>query len=362
MIGATVVYALLLGTGLGRAEEGGAPGDRPASREIVVAPDARKVGARWCGSRALVLEARERGIEWMSVPDGRRVEVSGNPGDYPLNCSSDGRWVLYADERSRRAGVRVFPVPPDVEIPEWEGDVVDLYRYEVATGRRDRIGVVRAPAHYVDAMAPSAWRVFFGARHGEKTAEMGEPKWEGLWLTKDWSLLFVRWLPDSSGVVGIFRGQVGVEVFGRRGWRKLFNPPLGYVVGIDVDAAGRIYLAVSSGGPGAKLSLHRCGIEQKRLRCERILKQYEDLGSYTVLPAGDVLLTEDRKSPCVRRVRPGGVAGTCIVDRGEYEVVGARASPDGQWALIDRYGLGRLPSGITDITRRQLSVVNLETQ
>ena len=103
---------------------------------------------------------------------------------------------------------------------------MDLYRYEVATGYRQKFAVVR---DFGDSgiVSPDGLKIFLGGRHNS-IMEMPDPKWEALWLTDEdiLSQFGTRWFADSSGIATMKLNatySLIVEFFGENGWTKKFD-------------------------------------------------------------------------------------------------------------------------------------------
>lgn len=105
-----------------------------ASGEILLSRFPGAVIPTWCGDDALVVCGQDTGLELMTIRRTRRVRI-GESLDVPHGCSFDGKWVVYEKGRSSREdAVKV----EDIWARNWTGTVVDVYRYEVAMGRRQR--------------------------------------------------------------------------------------------------------------------------------------------------------------------------------------------------------------------------------
>ncbi|MBI5559685.1 MAG: hypothetical protein HY883_00210, partial [Deltaproteobacteria bacterium] len=197
-------------------------------KEILVAKD---IGGglpfgviEWCGNDALLINSDKFGMEWVDLK-GNRVTVSTKNTDHLIGCTPDGKWVLYADWNSAREYKdKQGRTPENIvdEGPGWHGSVNDLYRYEIATGTRQKFAVVRDDSGSL--VSPDGLKVLLGNRH-DWDIEMPEPRWEKVWFTNEW-LADERWFADSSGIVAEIWGNgssLGVEIFGEEGWAKEFS-------------------------------------------------------------------------------------------------------------------------------------------
>lgn len=120
-----------------------------AKKEILVVPD---IGGglpfgiiEWCGNDALLIDSDKSGKEWVDLK-GNKVTVSTKSTDHLIGCTPDGKWVLYADWNSAREyRDKEGRTPENIvdEGPGWHGAVMDLYRYDITTGTRQKFAVVR---------------------------------------------------------------------------------------------------------------------------------------------------------------------------------------------------------------------------
>jgi hypothetical protein len=115
---------------------------------------------------------------------------------------------------------------------------LDVYRYEVSTGKVEKFAARRNRPESVDVISPDGTKAFIGGRH-KTPFEMPEPKWEMRWLKSEWAHLDPIWLADSSGIVTMIFDErnnvsLGVEIFGENGWSKEFIP------GRDLNVKGHL--------------------------------------------------------------------------------------------------------------------------
>ncbi|MBI5599215.1 MAG: PD40 domain-containing protein [Deltaproteobacteria bacterium] len=302
----------------------------------------------WCGNDAIVVYNEEIGIELIEVPTGKRTKVSANALDYPFNCSPDGRWVVYMDRASNRLdkGQRVMTAEDygfDEELdvwPVWEGYVADLYRFDVASGKKQRFAVVRFEVPAWEVVSPDGLKAFLGGKHNS-SMDMPEPKWEPLWFSADdpkdwdWNQTEARWLKDSSGVVRPGHNRLYVEVFGKGGWAKRLavSPEAkDSMFALTVDKNGGIYFLVSEGPEPQpdRFLMYRCALKDKELSCQVVLDRNSYIISYDILPAGDIIFTESGDN-CIRRISPKYIKAECVAGgryRAEIFMIGI--SPDGK--------------------------------
>lgn len=302
---------------------------------------------RWCGNDRLLLYGYEKGIKLLDLATGKWTIVSTDgTRDYPLNCSPDGKWVIYVDWKSIRTDMGRVAVDDDEKEGEveWQGDVKDLYRYDVSTGKAEKFATRRDRPESADVVSPDGTKAFLGGMH-DTPFEMPEPKWEMRWLKSEWAHLDPIWLADSSGIVTeVFDDRsnvsLGVEIFGDNGWSKEFIP------GRDLYIKGRLGDAIAtknktiylrSGESYSERQMGRvryyfytCDIKQSGLNCKEILEfdlRHTDI-RFAVLPDGDMVYKES-DDKCIRRFSQSRAKTECILDGsdmgGFYGV-----SPDGR--------------------------------
>lgn len=315
----------------------------------------------WCGNTSLLIHGTETGIELLDF-NGNKTTVSSKGTDYPLGCTPDGKWVIYKDRNSDREYRDRFGRLPENIVddgPGWHGFVTDLYRYEVASGRRQKFAVVRDDSTAI--VSPDGLKVFLGNRH-DSAIEMPEPKWEPVWLTNDWTYFDTFWLPDSSGIVtGVWGdgASLGVEFFGKDGWAKEFSmdmlrsAPESNTSIAAVDENNGLHFVtvenVSTDDSSRKTyNFFNCKIKHKDLICSLAdgIKEDEDdnILSLRLLSNGDIIFKKEEDN-CIRRVKHRKLLAECIADtRYNNEIyIGIdliEISPDGKWMTFRR---GKLP-------------------
>ncbi len=306
---------------------------------------------RWCGNDRLLIYG-EKGSRLLDLK-GTWTIVSTNKADYPLNCTRDGKWVIYVARGSAHIdkGAKV-PENFDVETSGWDGDVLDLYRYEVATSKRQKFAVVQNRGNsqiYSDAVSPDGSKVFLGNKHNTPV-EMPKPEWKVYWFMNQWNQYIPRWLADSSGIVTEvvkedYDSDIGVEIFGEKGWTKIFkwdSSREGKIHNLTVDEKSKIYfLTTKEYTPEKpvrkKRYFHRCELKDKKLDCEMIFEadNRNNIISYFVLSEGDIVFQEELDN-CIRRFSPYQTEAGCIVSGPDltrfYGV-----SPDGKRLAFERH-------------------------
>ena len=332
-------------------------GKTKLGKEILVARD---IGGglpyslvMWCGNSSFLIYGDEFGTEWIDF-NGNKATISTDNADYPRGCTPDGKWVLYEDRNSGRAYKdKHGRIPENIvdEGPGWHGLVMDVYRYEIATGTRQKFAVVRDDSGSL--VSPDGLKVLLGNRH-DSVIDMPEPKWETVWFTNEW-LADTRWFADSSGIATMIwwgNGHVfGVEFFGKEGWAKEYSlekidlkQKSGNGVSFRaVDKDNRLYFtAVESyrvdNRVRNRFHFYRCEIKNKDLVCEA-MGEYDErentIVSSEFLANGDFIFNRTGEDNCIRRLKHGRSDVECIADarygNDTYEYIHLIAvSPDGK--------------------------------
>jgi len=354
---------------LNQGSEEGTGAKNKMGKEMLVAKD---IGGglpfgviEWCGNASLLIDSDKFGKEWVDF-NGNKVTVSTKETDHLIGCTPDGKWVLYADwQNAREYKDKQGRTPENIvdEGPGWHGSVSDLYRYEIATGIRQKFAVVRDDS--AGLVSPDGLKVLLGNRH-DWDIEMPEPRWEKVWLTNEWLYGNTFWFADSSGIVTMIWGNgysLGVEVFGENGFAKEFSlEEIGKgrnVVLEGVDKEERFYLTTAEETRTDKVwartryNFFRCAIKDKELVCEKINEfdnRKYDISSSELLANGDFIFSGGEDNSCIRRIRPGQTNAECIADTqygdNAYEVIHSftfypSVSPDGKRMAFER---GKMPS------------------
>jgi hypothetical protein len=247
--------------------------------EIFVARDVGRGGGiyslRWCGSSGLIYRLEDTAeVDLTDFQTKERTPLSLNRYDTLLNCSPDGKRVLYLDSESVRSDEEIEE--PKIELAPgvfgWLGHTVDMYMYETATGKRTLVARMRSDTPY-DALSPVGSKILLGERHG-LAAKMAVPEWKGVWFTKRWKPYKAAWFPDSSGVLTYGEGYsniICVEFFGKGGWAKCFEQEYN-TEALKTDREKRVYFLAEEPLPGEypqeqpvsfKHLLNRCSLRAR---------------------------------------------------------------------------------------------------
>lgn len=370
----SMVFSFVALNGCARLNQGSAvaTGAKKEGKEILVAED---IGGglpfsliRWCGNAAFLIYGGESGTEWVDL-NGNKVTVSTKGTDYPIDCSPDGGWVIYNDRKSAREyRDNEGRTPENIvdEGPGWHGLVSNLYRYQVASGRRQIFAVVRDDSGSLFSHDGS--KVLLGNRH-DSIMEMPEPKWETVWLSNEWLYGSTYWFADSSGVVtGIWGNgaSLGVEIFGENGWAKEFSLK-GSVCGREegcnvvdesVDNEKRFYLLTGESFPVAermtrtKYLFFLCRIENRELLCEQTgeLMEHENRFAFVKILSDGNIIFKREEDGCIRRLKQGQTDAKCIADTrygddAYKEIRLVAVSPDGRRLAFRRGKTPPKPGG-----------------
>ncbi|MEE9614763.1 MAG: WD40 repeat domain-containing protein [Thermodesulfobacteriota bacterium] len=292
----------------------------------------------WCGNSMFVVRGKNSALGLMNIWTGERVKISADKDDFPLDCTADGKWLVYMDLASKRADKK-----DGIATSGRERHVADLYRYEVATGKKQRFAAVRYSLHEREVVSPDGFKAFLGAGH-DSAMEMPEPGWEALWFGNDWDHAGAVWFPDSSGVVsyGHNPNALFVELFGKGGRSRRFvlGPEYkGNIRKLATDKENRVYFELSEDSPDTLRLIYRCDIPDRNLACKRIFEHDETVSSYMILPDGDIVFNIDM-DPCIRRISPPETRAECAAKK-VYEdimyddITFIGTSPNGRWLAFE---------------------------
>ena len=311
-------------------------------KEILVAEDAskgRSLDVMWCGSNALLLAGRMTGTVLLDIRTRERVRISDDPEDeIPLQCTPDGKWFVYY----RRAFI------PNPSYEEYDGPgenpyqmeipIDEVYRYEVATGKRSKFATTGGMDPRSDWLSPDGKKILLRPWY-PSLVEPPVPWLESVWFSNErWDPSEHVWFQDSSGVAAIitYTYGIGVEFFGEDGWARLFEDgeEFGGFSQLRTGKDGKVYL--DSGG-----WFYRCDVSKKGLDCEKVLK-HGNLGPYEVLSNGEIVFSEVGNNECIFRISAGEDYAECVIGArygnkiyDDVSLIGT--SPDGRWLAFHRF-------------------------
>ena len=354
------------------------------AQEILVAEDVGRGGdiwpPRWCGNNALLYRGEHIGLEKIDFITKERVQVQaqaiGSINYTGLNCSPDGRWVVYEGGNILKTE-KMGDLTYDEYSENWKKVGLNstyIYRHDVSTGNKERVGVAGFDeGGPYDAISPDGTKILLGNKHILNT-EAYVPEWEPVWFSTDW---WERggsiWFSDSSGVVQYNHNpnSICVEFFGEDGWGKCFELDLeskDNIGGFMLDNEDRIYFnlideeyMVPDPGPNPTLTVYGCEINGRGLECEVMDRERKTGDPLAFLPDGDLIL----QGKCILRADSWQSEGECVLDRWYGDVEYSRVSfigisPNGRWLAFYRKLRGHmLPSGRAAY-QKDLFVIDLE--
>jgi hypothetical protein len=313
----------------------------------------------WCGPgrTELVYVVDDVGIFRYDIETGKRVQITGW-GDWPVACTPDGEWFIYREGGSYRA---------DKGDPEHRV-VVDLWRYELATGKRQRFAIAddEGVGSFNEAVYSSEGLKFYlGGRPGE-SIEMPEPVWEVVWSEKN-KLGESIWFSDSSAVITSYWGRqdgdydIVAEVLKPERKTVVFNPEeISNFFLLLADSQNRLYMRVDDEGADSRI-VERCDIdlEKEELSCQTVLELPRgapapdrlcpecptfplatgpSVEGFDLFGDGETMAYTTTRDRCVRLMRIGEEEGECLTTS-DYRGVGhVVISPDERWVAftVDR--------------------------
>ena len=310
---------------------------------ILVSKDAEYM--IWCGPDALIYiystTHPERYVEsevyWYDIKTGRKVLVGKETEDIyiaPMACTPDGKWLVYLNKGSHRWDKSKTSV------------VLDVWRYEVATGRHERIAVAHDIIGFDKGiLSPDGKTLFLGEKPPEGI-EMPTPKWEVVW--SETGHRGALWLRDSSAVMTTYRGyrepsgsydNIVIEVLSPERSTVTFDPEeLGDFSFLFLDSRERIYLR--SWDNSEKKHIVRCNLnpEKKALSCED-LYVYEDreVAGFEIFSDGNAIALAESYGDCIKTSKVGEES-SCVTPPihtlGDYSIsplTDIKVSPDDGW-------------------------------
>ncbi len=319
--------------------------------EILVIRDIGKDGFSslpiWCGNNSLIFySGKNIGMLVVNFITKKSVHIKKGGNNRPLNCTSDGRFVIYT-----RFHIIDLPMEKYLSLETYPIYTWHLYRYDITTEKEERLGTTDlGEGGWFEAISPDASRVLFG-KYQFPSEDKIPAGLEGLWFTYDWEIHGARWFPDSSGIIKShsFLPELCVELFGIDGFAKCFDLKMGLefedrFFGFMTDKENRIYFHTSKGQfttPETIYSINRCEIKNKKLYCKEMVKRKGSFNKYNFLPNGDLIYSNQNEGECIRSLTPWEAEGDCLIGTksGETEYSGVwlqGVSPDGKWLLYTR--------------------------
>lgn len=326
-------------------------------KEKILIGQFSNVEFEWCGTNALIVK-NSNTIEWIDILGKKRLKINEIDKDWEykiLRVTADGKWIVYTD---REKNLRLAPWLKSSPIKEarcldrgeWDGNIGDVYRYEVSSGEKEKVGIIYSGLGCL-AISPDSRKIFLGKAVSQNLLEkidMDEPKWEILYFEEeDWVVGdSAVWFQDSSGVITDENemwgdeGKLFVEIFGRDGWHKVFDTGLGNIYDLQAHKDKTFYFRGAKEEALSKFSLYEGKINKNgNLSCKEILTPREgNIEKYVVLPNSSIVFWE-RGSRWIRCVDPQQMKEKWVVKVENRQVQDMRwvnvgqmkVSPDGRW-------------------------------
>ncbi|MFQ5441939.1 MAG: hypothetical protein ACE5EB_04355 [Thermodesulfobacteriota bacterium] len=331
-------------------------------KEILVARDVTNRRPIWCGRKAALVysvsdeSASWEEIFWFDVETGGKIKVA-EPGT-PMACTADGEWLVYRDNGSYRR-----------EKGNPDNAVVDLWRYELKTKRRQKIAVAyetEVSTIGEGVLSPTGLKLYLG-RKPKEFIEMSEPEWEIVWSQN--KMHDGVWLSDSSGMVRTYFNwkskteHLALELLSPRKKLIILEPPLtGPARSIQMIGPNRVYLRTNIRMKGfeayGKDFIVSCEINRSKatLSCADVLELKHGIRGYDLLSDNETIVFTEYEDRCIRIKRKGESAAPCITaanfDLGNHLTV----SPDDRWVAFTVFRKREDGTSYTE----DLYVVNLE--
>lgn len=300
-------------------------------------------GMLWCGSDALIYGYQEsspdRYIEseeyWYDINTRRKVLIGKETDDFiisSLDCTPDGKWLIYINFRSSRWG------------ESKDAYIQDLWRYEVATGKHEKIAITNEiPNSQVNNISPDSNRIFLGTKPPEEI-EMPEPKLEIVWSEIDVSG-DVLWTKDSSAVIAskwvqsIGTDNLVIETIEPKRETIVFSlADIQRSALFFLDSKGRIYRYY---WVNEKSRVARCTLnsKEKSFVCEDIfIEGNSKIEDFEIFADGEFIAFTEKNGSCVKAIKVGEDKAHCItppIDTlGNYRIPpggSIKVSPDDRW-------------------------------
>ena len=296
----------------------------------------------WCGPGSDLIYYKDGKIIRHEIDSGEKREIYLN-GGWPMSCTSDGRWLTFLGDYGKpQKG-------PD------KRKIIEIWRYNFKTKEREKIGVgdiVIHTGHETGLVSPDEKKLFLSVRLDDR-AGVEESAFEVV-ESEYWYLRNAYWFPDSSVVIAETwdmysqRGELILEIVSPKRKTLYFNKIGTY--GLEMtDARNRIYLDESQ-------EIKRCEIdlENEEIECSVVLNREKDIYDFDIFSDMETFAFVERGGRCVKSMRVGEKAASCITPS-ELEIGPfVDISPDERWiAFTVFYSLegGRVKGSDLYITR-----------
>ncbi len=161
-------------------------------KDILVERNVSNIRPFWCGGNDILIyyvndpKGINTGVIRYDITTGSKTHVTDYTA-WPLACTPDGRWLIYMD----KANLYSDDGPKG-------GQVLDLWRYEFTTKRREKIAVAMDGVLDTTLLSPDGTKLFLN-KELIKKIDMPEPRWEKIRTTEESG--YPLWFKDSSAVV-----------------------------------------------------------------------------------------------------------------------------------------------------------------
>lgn len=296
--------------------------------EVLVAKDVSNVRPFWCGRKAILVYSTEsKGVFYYDLKSGKKVNIA-NWRNTPLVCTPDGEWIIYADKYSYRRDAGSLTEA-----------VVDLWRYEIKTGRNQKFAI--ADDGYIGSVrgllsVKNGFNIYLGREPVERI-KMPEPRWEVMWSQR--KSPGDVWFEDGSANIGAYmdfdrrRYVLEVEVLGPE--RRFFGlyPPFRSFFPFLADNKNRVYIKIDE---KKEIRIERCALDliKESISCRPVLRNMGYIRGFDLFPDNETIVFTRNNDRCVRFMRIGEKKAACLrlpeYHMGNYVVL----SHDGRWMVF----------------------------
>jgi len=263
------------------------------------------------------------GVIRYDITTGSKTQVTDYTA-WALACTPDGRWLIYMDKANLYSDDG-----PD------GGQILDLWRYEFATKRREKIAVARDGALDTTLLSPDGTKLFL-SKELIKKIDMPEPKWKKI-RTKEESGSPL-WFKDSSAVVsqtfieGERADKFNIKTLKDKQKTTIIRPDFDTFTPKAIDHLNRIYIrTIDNMGKNARLLRCEVDIKEEHISCETVLRLSDDRYYYFLdfLNDGKTYAFARRDGHCIKITEIGSDKAECITANTHYSLSwSAGLSPD----------------------------------
>jgi hypothetical protein len=311
-------------------------------KEILVARDVTLEHPVWCGNNALVISSERLGLRWINFLNNKTVKIHSSAYVGAVDCSPDGEWLIYVDTRSSRW-----------DKGSYERGVVDFWRYNLKTGKRQKFAVASGGGKW----SPDGTKFLFYGLKPQTCIEQPEPRWNLVWSGRGLSTeqgFVADWLSDSENIIitTISDDKVYIEKHPGNEPAQLLLPniDLGDIYNLKIDKHNKIYILSRAKQKMNKKTIYGearllgCQTIGNDLQCEDILKRNKSIITYSISLYGRKIAFLEKGNSCVWLLQEGKGDSQCVALWAKdnflrtYPDAGAilSISPDGKWMTFLR--------------------------